>query len=494
MSATTLAHKGMEAVQKKDWAAAIPLLDKALEESTSPAWLLARCHAHQQLKNYDAALHDAELAYHVAAERGSGTSRKQMIEAQYRRAVIYFRLGQYANADCCAKWSMLLAEGRPANEKDGVEANVDENGNYTVTYEQGVADKLGQPGLSNQQRATMDNIMGLASQGQGGGNPKTGFETDWNRAYSWRSQALSALRNLPPDHPGRKVTVTKIPPRPKETTITKAEPKPEASEEKVEKQQEKDVPAPGSVPDEKLKLRVDFYQTNQTVTVSLFAKDAKKEDVKVVFSPKTVQISPIPRAPAPYVKPGDREATSTLILGGEIVPSKSRFTVTPRKIELVLQKAVAGVKWASWGEEKIGAVSLDESAPTTTASATEPTKTAAPTAQSEAPASSTTTTTSTTAKPSTTSTAPSYPTSSKHGPKNWDKVVSDEPDDDLDKGDVNYFFKQLYRNATPEQQRAMMKSFIESNGTALSTDWEDVKNRKVETVPPEGVEAKKWEA
>jgi suppressor of G2 allele of SKP1 len=38
----------------------------------------------------------------------------------------------------------------------------------------------------------------------------------------------------------------------------------------------------------------------------------------------------------------------------------------------------------------------------------------------------------------------------------------------------------------------MMKSFIESNGTALSTDWEDVKNRKVETVPPEGVEAKKW--
>ena len=39
----------------------------------------------------------------------------------------------------------------------------------------------------------------------------------------------------------------------------------------------------------------------------------------------------------------------------------------------------------------------------------------------------------------------------------------------------------------------MMKSFTESSGTSLSTDWEDVKARTVDAVPPEGVEAKKWE-
>lgn len=39
----------------------------------------------------------------------------------------------------------------------------------------------------------------------------------------------------------------------------------------------------------------------------------------------------------------------------------------------------------------------------------------------------------------------------------------------------------------------MAKSFTESSGTSLSTDWDDVKARTVETVPPEGVEAKKWE-
>lgn len=55
------------------------------------------------------------------------------------------------------------------------------------------------------------------------------------------------------------------------------------------------------------------------------------------------------------------------------------------------------------------------------------------------------------------------------------------------------FFKKLYKGATPEQQRAMMKSFTESSGTSLSTNWDDVKDKRVETVPPDGVEAKKWE-
>ena len=32
----------------------------------------------------------------------------------------------------------------------------------------------------------------------------------------------------------------------------------------------------------------------------------------------------------------------------------------------------------------------------------------------------------------------------------------------------------------------MMKSYQESNGTALSTDWNDVKKGKVETRPPDG--------
>lgn len=106
---------------------------------------------------------------------------------------------------------------------------------------------------------------------------------------------------------------------------------------------------------------------------------------------------------------------------------------------------------------------------------------------------------------------PEYPTSSRKGPKNWDKVVdditkkpkkaddptvaADDVDDDLEDhgGDeANYFFKKLFKGATPETQRAMMKSYQESNGTVLSTNWDEVSKGKVETSPPDGMEAKKW--
>jgi suppressor of G2 allele of SKP1 len=285
MSATTFGHQGVEAVQNKDYAAAVPLLDKALASSSSPIWLLARAQAQQQLKNYDAALHDAELAYHVAAERGSGNSRKQMIEAQYRRSVLYFKLGRYADADCCAKWSTLLAEGRPAREDDGVEKNVDENGNYIVTYEDGVADHAGQPGQAGK-GAQLAGLMGVPDAG---GTPKTGFETEWKRAYAWRSQVLGALKRLPENDAGRKIKVTKVPPKPQPKVEKKPEPKLEPTGASDDTKPAKPpAPAPGSVSDEQMKLRVDFYQTSQNVTVSLFVKDAKKEDLGVKFSKNQV--------------------------------------------------------------------------------------------------------------------------------------------------------------------------------------------------------------
>jgi suppressor of G2 allele of SKP1 len=101
--------------------------------------------------------------------------------------------------------------------------------------------------------------------------------------------------------------------------------------------------------------------------------------------------------------------------------------------------------------------------------------------------------------------APAYPTSSKTGVKDWDKVArdlaekkkdkkgkdkeegeeADELDYDSDEGDpVNAFFKKLYKDADEDTRRAMMKSYIESNGTALSTNWAEVGKGKVETSPP----------
>lgn len=38
----------------------------------------------------------------------------------------------------------------------------------------------------------------------------------------------------------------------------------------------------------------------------------------------------------------------------------------------------------------------------------------------------------------------------------------------------------------------MNKSFSESNGTVLSTNWEEVAAQKTDTRPPDGTEFKQW--
>lgn len=100
----------------------------------------------------------------------------------------------------------------------------------------------------------------------------------------------------------------------------------------------------------------------------------------------------------------------------------------------------------------------------------------------------------------TTISVPSYPTSSRTGPKDWDKLANDlhrqakkkegtgsgddeMEDSDFESGDaVDGFFKKLYAGADDDTKRAMIKSFQESKGTALSTNWADVGSKTVEPV------------
>ena len=64
--------------------------------------------------------------------------------------------------------------------------------------------------------------------------------------------------------------------------------------------------------------------------------------------------------------------------------------------------------------------------------------------------------------------------------------------DEIEGDETSHFFKKLYGGATPEQQRAMMKSYQESGGTVLSTDWSNVGSKTVVPEPPEGMEARKY--
>lgn len=90
-----------------------------------------------------------------------------------------------------------------------------------------------------------------------------------------------------------------------------------------------------------------------------------------------------------------------------------------------------------------------------------------------------------------------------HKRKNWEGITTDILTSDKERtteedpnvgGDstVNSFFQKIFADADEDTKRAMMKSFQESGGTTLSTNWEEVKKAKVDVKPPEGSEWKRW--
>ncbi|KAK3070150.1 Cochaperone protein [Teratosphaeriaceae sp. CCFEE 6253] len=233
------------------------------------------------------------------------------------------------------------------------------------------------------------------------------------------------------------------------------------------------------------KIRHEWYQNGQNVYFTLLAKGVPSETAQIEFTPRSLNIS------FPLVT-GSSYDFSLEPLFAAIKPEACTKRVLSTKIEIVLAKAVEGLKWKALESDEPVTAAVDASDASSPING-DAIKTAVP-----HPA------------PKLAPTGPAYPTSSKSGPKNWDKVTAEasaalknpsakpgstEDDEDFEGGDeANIFFKKLFKGATPEVQRAMMKSYTESNGTALSTNWEEVSKAKVETLPPDGMEARQWGA
>jgi suppressor of G2 allele of SKP1 len=151
-------------------------------------------------------------------------------------------------------------------------------------------------------------------------------------------------------------------------------------------------------------------------------------------------------------------------LSQDIDPSTSTYEILSTKISLKLVKATRGLKWLGL-----------EGTPSDS-KATIPTKT----------------------DPAAPSKGIAYPTSSRKGVKDWDaierEIVKEAETWEKPEGDAaaNALFRDLFKSASPEMRMAMEKSYVESNGTALSTNWDEVRKGRVETHPPDSMVAKKW--
>ncbi|XP_073109095.1 protein SGT1 homolog [Elaeis guineensis] len=215
----------------------------------------------------------------------------------------------------------------------------------------------------------------------------------------------------------------------------------------------------------KLKYRHDFYNTSTELVLNIFAKGIPAECVNVVFGEQILSISiNIPGEEAYHFQPR---------LFGMIIPEKCKYQVLSSKIEIRLVKAEA-IRWTSleFSKEKSLPQKINSS-PGIDDYKSCPSGFAAVTSQ-----------------------RPSYPSSKSK--VDWEKleaqVKKEEKEETLD-GDaaLNKLFRDIYRDADEDMRRAMIKSFVESNGTVLSTNWKDVGSKKVEGSPPDGMELKKWE-
>ena len=207
------------------------------------------------------------------------------------------------------------------------------------------------------------------------------------------------------------------------------------------------------------KVKHDWYQTDTSVVIEVRIKGADKDKVKCDFSPASLSLS----APIPGGEAG-AEFSLELDLCHRVVPEECAVRVMGTKIEVRLRKA-DGVRWAAL--EGDGA---DPAAMPATVSA------------GAAAASS--------------SSSASYPSSSG---KDWNKIgaeIDRDFEEDKPEGEaaLNQMFQKIYADADDDTKRAMNKSFQESGGTCLSTNWKDIKKGPVEVKPPDGMEFKKWDS
>ncbi|KAF2685091.1 SGS-domain-containing protein [Lentithecium fluviatile CBS 122367] len=298
-----------------------------------------------------------------------------------------------------------------------------------------------------EQYANADHILGIVKK----------LDEKEKTLQIWNLKISQKLKAIPEDDERRNVTVKDVPDV--ELPTSSSTPKPAKSEEKA-KETAPAAPKP-VVPTPASKIKHDWYQNNENVTFTLLAKGVPKDKATVEITKDSLSIS------FPIQDSSDFDYTLDPFYA-EVDPAQSSYRVLSTKIEVTLRKATPGVKWHSLeGDRKIE-TSTDAPAAIPSHILTD--------------------------KTNETETAPAYPTSSKKGVKNWDKVAKEDlgDDDDFEGDETTRFFKQLYKGAGEEQQRAMMKSYQESGGTVLSTDWSSVGSKFVAPEPPEGMEAKKY--
>ncbi|PKY03948.1 SGT1 and CS domain protein [Aspergillus campestris IBT 28561] len=468
------ASQGEAALASSDFPSAIRCFTQALvEHPRSPTYYIKRSTAFSRLRpadggpNHAAALRDAEVALTLAQERGR---RELIMSAQMRRGVSLYQAGKYGDADYLFGWiqQKIAPGGEAAKNGAGKEGKIQD----------AMAANKGSSSASS-----------------------TKYEQE---LPIWKLKTAGSLRKLAEDDPSRAVTVSEYPAGVRVPSEKELKGELEALKSgKVDGVQAQAGSAGEAKGGESAavnaasastgaggqaahgaqtstaapsadKVRHEWYQTNDTVVVTIYVKGIPKDSVDVDIKEDSITLQ--------FPLPSGSEYDFTLDpLFAPIDTATSKLSVMSTKLEMVLRKQTPGQKWSTLEASSTNVKISDRAAASGAAPASTP--------------------------------GPAYPSSSRHGAKDWDKLAStltakkpskekgkeqgtktddagdesdgaESVDSDLGGDAVDGFFKKLYAGADPDTRRAMVKSYVESQGTSLSTNWSEVGQGKVKAHPP----------
>eukprot|EP00092_Neocalanus_flemingeri_P002435 GFUD01002605.1.p1 GENE.GFUD01002605.1~~GFUD01002605.1.p1 ORF type:complete len:380 (-),score=130.61 GFUD01002605.1:108-1247(-) len=267
---------------------------------------------------------------------------------------------------------------------------------------------------------------------------KLGEEAGLKQWMAWCDEKIKKFGEFAPGVKPEKEVVNKeeaAPPKPAESEMAAASP----SDPPIATIDLNAMPAP--------KISHDWYQTETHVVVEVRIKKLAADQCKIDMADTSLSVT--------AKLPTGSEYSLELDLAHPVLAVQSSYKILSTKIEIKLKKA-EGVRWS--------ALEGDGTAPLPGGSV------APPNAKVKAPYAS---------------------------GRDWsaiEKTIAAEAEDKKEgEAALNEMFQKIYGDANDDVRKAMNKSFQESGGTVLSTNWNDIGKEKTEVKPPDGMEWKKYD-
>lgn len=189
------------------------------------------------------------------------------------------------------------------------------------------------------------------------------------------------------------------------------------------------VAQPSPPPEDNTNMK--WYQSSSYVSIDVYAKNVFAEQSSVKFESTGLRVR--------LVRPDKPDYVLVKDLYAPIIVEGSTWSVNKFKVEIRMKKASAGSTWKA----------LDKDAQVLSAALQASAESARRKEMQEG------------------------------RDKEWKSLAEKELQDYKEDDSPMALFRTLYKDADEDMQRAMLKSYSESGGQVLSTNWDEVKKKKV---------------